>query len=100
MTNKEYTSEKNRKTAETYAATMLRRSMQTVLQVDLKVKYGKKNGMLSEQIDFFDNVFIEAKRLKNYLLSLSDKPYEDDFEGVITEEHAASLLQMNSFAEE
>lgn len=56
--------------------------------------------MLSEQIDFFDNVFIEAKRLKNYLLSLSDKPYEDDYEEVITKEHAASLLQMNSFAEE
>ena len=100
MANKEYTSEKNRKIAETYAATMLRRSMQTVLQVDLKVKYGKKNGMLSQQIDFFDNVFIEAKRLKNYLLSLSDRPYEDDFEEVITEEHAASLLQMNPFAEE
>ena len=56
--------------------------------------------MPQQQIDFFNNVFIEAKRLKNYLLSLSNKPYEDDSDAVITEEHAAFLEQMKAFAQE
>ena len=57
--------------AKTYAETMQRRSRQTIVQIDLKVKYGKKWRMPQSQIDFFSCVFTEAKRLKNYLISLT-----------------------------
>ena len=92
-----FKSEKNRSIAETYAATMERRSCQTVVQVDLKVKYGKEYNMPRVQIDFFDTVFIEAKRFKNHLLNLSSGPYEseEDFIETITEEHAKYLSEHN-----
>ena len=35
-------SEKNLRIAQTYAATLERRSRQTIVQIDLKVKYGKR----------------------------------------------------------
>ena len=89
---KTYSSQKNQQIAETYAATKLRRSTQTIMQIDLKVKYGKKNNMPQEQIDFFYNVLIEAKRFKNYILNLAKKESEDsDDSYVITEEHAKFL---------
>lgn len=93
INDKTFKSEKNRAIAETYAATKERRSHQVPVLVDLKVKYGKKYRMLQEQIDFFNNVFIEAKRFKNHLLNLSSKPYESDeeFIEIITEEHAKYL---------
>jgi hypothetical protein len=93
--DKIFKSEKNRAIAETYAATRKRRSHQVPVVVDLKVKYDKKYGMLQEQIDFFSNVFIEAKRFKNHLLNLSSKPYESDeeFIEIITEEHAKYLAE-------
>lgn len=95
---KTYSSEKNKQIAETFLATKQRRKNQNILLVDLKVKYGKKYGMPQAQIDFFDNVFIEAKRLKNYVLSLSENTdYEYDFEEVITEEHAAYLKSVNQY---
>ena len=95
---KTYSSEKNKQIAETFLATKQRRKNQTILLVDLKVKYGKKFGMSQAQMDFFDNVFIEAKRLKNYVLSLSENTdYEYDFEEVITEEHAAYLKSVNQY---
>ena len=42
-------------------------------------------------------VFIEAKRLKNHLLSKSSKPYEseEEFIELITEEHAKYLSDHN-----
>ena len=94
-TEKIFKSEKNRAIAETYAATKERRIRQIAVPVDLKVKYGKKYKMPQEQIDFFDNVFIEAKRFKNHLLNLSSKPYESDeeFIEIITEEHAKYLAE-------
>ena len=94
-TEKIFKSEKNRAIAETYAATKTRRSHQIPVQVDLKIKYGKKYKMLQEQIDFFNNVFIEAKRFKNHLLNLSSNPYESDeeFIEIITEEHAKYLAK-------
>ena len=89
---KSYSSQKNQQIAETYAATMLRRSSQTIVQVDLKVKYGKKNNMPQNQIDFFYNVLIEAKRFKNYILNLTKTEMEgSDDDYVITEEHAKFL---------
>lgn len=48
MTDKTFKSEKNRQIAETFAATRNRRSNQTVVQIDLKVKYGKKYNMLQD----------------------------------------------------
>ena len=95
INDKTFKSEKNRAIAETYAATKERRSHQIPVIVDLKVKYGKKHKMLQEQIDFFNNVFIEAKRFKNHLLNLSSKPYEsdDEFIEIITEEHAKYLAE-------
>ena len=93
--DKTFKSEKNRTIAETYAATKERRSHQVLVQIDLKVKYGKKYNMPQEQIDFFNNVFIEAKRFKNHLLNLSSKPYEsdDEFIEIITDEHAKYLAE-------
>ena len=61
-------SEKNLRIAQTYAATLERRSRQTIVQIDLKVKYGKRWRMPQAQMDFFSMVFVEAKRFKNYLL--------------------------------
>ena len=69
---KTYSSEKNRKIAVTMAATRLRRANQVPVTVHLKVRYGKRNNMPYVQCQFFDFVFVEAKRLKNFLLSLSD----------------------------
>ena len=89
---KTYSSQKNQQIAETYAATRLRRSAQTIMQIDLKVKYGKKNNMPQKQIDFFYNVLIEAKRFKNYILNLTKTEMEEsDDDCVITEEHAKFL---------
>ena len=48
MTDKTFKSEKNRQIAETFAATKTRRSNQIVVQIDLKVKYGKKYNMLQD----------------------------------------------------
>ena len=99
---KSYSSQKNQQIAETYAATMLRRSSQTVVQVDLKVKYGKKNNMPQNQIDFFYNVLIEAKRFKNYILNQtkkeSDEYSDDDY--VITDEHAKFLETLQRISED
>ena len=73
MKDKTYASEKNRQIAETYAATKNRRKNQCIVNIDLKVKYGKEYGMPYFQRQFFGNVFIEAKRMNNYLLSLTEK---------------------------
>ena len=87
-------SEKNLRIAQTYAATLERRSRQTIVQIDLKVKYGKRWRMPQAQMDFFSMVFVEAKRFKNYLLSLSEQMGEyEDFEEYITEEHAKFLAE-------
>ena len=81
-------SEKNLRIAQTYAATLERRSRQTIVQIDLKVKYGKRWRMPQAQMEFFSMVFVEAKRFKNYLLSLSEQMEDyEDFEEYITEEH-------------
>ena len=95
INDKTFKSKKNRAIAETYAATKERRNHQVPVQVDLKVKYGKKYRMPQEQIDFFNNIFIEAKRFKNHLLNLSSKPYESDeeFIEIITDEHAKYLAE-------
>ena len=66
-------SDKNLRIAQTYAATLERRSRQTIVQIDLKVKYGKRWRMPQAQMDFFSMVLVEAKRFKNYLLSLSEQ---------------------------
>ena len=97
---KTYSSEKNKQIAETFAATKLRRSRQIVLVLDFKAKCGKRYKMPQKQIDFFDNVFIEAKRLKNYVLSLSETSYSYDFDEFITEEHAEYLLNNNVIPED
>ena len=76
---KTYSSQKNQQIAETYAATRLRRSAQTIMQIDLKVKYGKKNNMPQKQIDFFYNVLIEAKRFKNHILAVKTLPVKVNF---------------------
>ena len=87
-------SEKNLRIAQTYAATLERRSRQTIVQIDLKVKYGKRWRMPQAQMDFFSMVFVEAKRFKNYLLSLAEQMREyEDFEEYITEEHAKFLAE-------
>ena len=97
-TVKTYTSEKNRKIAETFAATKLRRKTQIPLSADLKVNYRSLNAIQRESLPM---MFVEANRMKNFILSEMDKgytpkyPYEEP-EEYITEEHLNYLKSLSS----
>ena len=59
---------KNNKIKETYAATMLRRQSQFVKVVTVKVQENKLNSVQREALKM---MFVEAKWLRNHILSLS-----------------------------
>ena len=59
---------KNNKIKETYAATMLRRQSQFVNVVTVKVQENKLNSVQREALKM---MFVEAKWLRNHILSLS-----------------------------
>ena len=67
---------KNMKIRETYAATMQRRKSQHVCVVTVKVQENKLNRQQAQQLKM---CFVEAKWLRNYVLSLSNEGKTDIF---------------------
>ena len=95
-TTKTYSSEKNRNIAESRRATKERRQNQTAIVLDFKVKLGKRFGMSEKQLKFFNEIFIEGKRFRNYLLSLMNQNYvyNSSIDEFITEEHKKYLEEL------
>lgn len=95
-TTKTYSSEKNKKIAESRRATKERRQNQTAIVLDFKVKLGKRFGMSEKQLKFFNEIFIEGKRFRNYLLSLMNQNYvyNSSIDEFITEEHKKYLEEL------